>query len=648
MTFHMKYNAKKSIDQASSVNAVSDDFSLNRPSGSISIQIKQHPEKPKKNPKPKSRCKLCILNTAYIIRYIFCIIISPLGGILYYYLFNHEWDWAKNEIAHQILFIYTTLIAVVWSTLTVSIIQKLTESHESDIIGSIIYIIFVYCIANIVLCFMLRHKLISKYLSLRMGFIVGIFGHILGFGLKNLSIFILQDSFFKTNHWYRWLYLFIQIFCFILYLWLMSIIRPKLCFAMKKLSKSASLLASQINSSMIDISASTSNRSVVYETDLFAQLMEFADDEKRINAVSIDEYNEDILEHFYDYTKEIDGDAWLISIGFMSVDIIFLLYQHKYLSLTHQEIDENQVIIDDFNWINAIFYAAVFISIYIFWYLYSWLCSYFQVHRDRCILSEFGNVSLRKRKQSDIKNKSLEKHNKCFRFFIECSLKYIVSETVFMFMDGVCGWCFGWSYVYFILNLHWKNMNDIGRIYCNAVFASLFVTIIFIIRMYLFRKGLKKWMRETIKNAINVNSETKELHLSFLNKAKNEALNQQIDNDLRKKYFNFNNMNYNNHAKLFHLLHANWFWRRALAIAYAVPLEQVIDKTMEYYLDDQKDIIEISVKILVAIVLTVMFGATGIWLADIETSRQSQDHQILRFLKGYPVKLHDLIKKHHS
>ncbi len=79
-----------------------------------------------------------------------------------------------------------------------------------------------------------------------------------------------------------------------------------------------------------------------------------------------------------------------------------------------------------------------------------------------------------------------------------------------------------------------------------------------------------------------------------------------------------------------------------------MPLEQVIEKGMEYYLDDQKYVIEISVKVLMAMLLTVIFGLTGIWLADIETSRKSQDHQILRFLKGYPVKLHDLIKKHHS
>ena len=563
--------------------------------------------------------KLAFKKIYYILRAIFCIILTPLGGMLYYYLFKPDWQWAKNEIASQIIFAYTTLIAVLWSTLTVDIIQRIEIPSQGDIYVTIIYIVFVYCIANMLLCFMLRQKQISKYLSLRMGFIVGIIGHILGFGLKNLSIFVLQYSFLKENHWYRWLYLFLQICCFIIYTWLMSIIRPKFCFVMKHLEDQTNSLMKNVGkqiSQHVNVVSSTDfhiasvkgnvggkdlndvdgSKKVIYESDLYSNLMEIADAEQQsieeIERLEKEETREEIMEQFEDYTKEIDGDAWLISIGFMWVDIIFLLYQHKYFSLTHQEIDENDVVIEDYDWENAAFYGTVFLSIFIFWYIYSWLCSYFQVHRDRCIMVEFGEVLSEKHKQSrdeDFENfsdddednslpppfldrrqgadrsmKSLAKHNKCTRCCIRFSLKYVTSETVFMFMDGTCGWCFGWSYVYIVLNMD-MHKDVIWILYLVANVAAILVTIVFILRMWLFRRGLKQWMRESIRNADGISDEIKELHLNELNKAKEEELDEKINEELTNKYFNFANMTYTNHSKLFHLLHANWFWRRALA-----------------------------------------------------------------------------------
>ena len=128
---------------------------------------------------------------------------------------------------------------------------------------------------------------------------MGIIGHILGFGLKNLAIFVLKYSVFKENHWYRWLYLLIQICCFILYTWLMSIIRPKFCFVIENLEKNAGLLIDKTKEKIDDcitpIAISTrdinfaavkgrlgsstestvadNDKKVLYESDLFSNLM---------------------------------------------------------------------------------------------------------------------------------------------------------------------------------------------------------------------------------------------------------------------------------------------------------------------------------------------------------------------------------------
>ena len=527
---------------------------------------------------------------------------------------------------------------------------------------------------------------------------MGIIGHILGFGLKNLAIFVLKYSIFKETHWYRWLYLLIQICCFIIYTWLMSIIRPKFCFVIENLEKNASLLIDKTKEkidgitpiaissrdinfasvkgrlgSSTESTVSDNDKKVLYESDLFSNLMEIAEEESKsideINDAHQQETREEIMEQFYDFTQEIDGDAWLISIGFMWVDIIFLLYQHKYLSLNREEIDESEVVIEDFDWKNAPFYAGVFISIYIFWIIYSWLCSYFQVHRDRCILVEYGEILAIKHKESiendfeDIEeeqnelipalsreqgeNRSLSKHNKCFRFFIKFSLTHFTSETVFMFMDGTCGWCFGWSYVGIMLNLKFHEMeHNILYLYLIANIAALLVTIVFLFRMWNFRRELKKWMRDTIKNADGVSESEKTIHLSHIDLAKQQHLDDDVDEELRRKYFNFPNMTYTNHAKLFHLLHANWFWRRALAIAYAVPLEEVFDRSMEYWLEHVNEANSILISIGMAVILTVILGLAGLWLVDIKQSRKSQDVMISKFLQGKPVKLHDLIKKH--
>ena len=74
--------------------------------------------------------------------------------------------------------------------------------------------------------------------------------HIHSFGLKNGAVFLLQHTRLRENHWYRFLFLVIKICCFVLSALLMSFVRPKFCFAVKELEKSASTLTHQISDSL--------------------------------------------------------------------------------------------------------------------------------------------------------------------------------------------------------------------------------------------------------------------------------------------------------------------------------------------------------------------------------------------------------------
>ena len=77
-------------------------------------------------------------------------------------------------------------------------------------------------------------------------------------------------------------------------------------------------------------------------------------------------------------------------------------------------------------------------------------------------------------------------------------------------------------------------------------------------------------------------------------------------------------------------------------------MEEVFDRATEYWLHETVDneTYSIMIKVAMAIILTVIFGFAGLWLVDIKQSRKSQDFMISKFLKGHPVKLHDLIRKH--
>ena len=77
-----------------------------------------------------------------------------------------------------------------------------------------------------------------------------------------------------------------------------------------------------------------------------------------------------------------------------------------------------------------------------------------------------------------------------------------------------------------------------------------------------------------------------------------------------------------------------------------MPLEEVIDKALEYYLEDLEEVPTMIIRVILAIVFTLILGYFGLRLVDIQTSRKGQDYLILQFLKGNPVKLHDLIKKY--
>ena len=380
----------------------------------------------KVNNKSRQYCiTKCLSLFIYILTFIICILITPLGGLLLFFVSEPKWEWCRNEIASTIKLLYETLIGVTWSTLFIDVIngifplsQTNNEEHTDDhhgehdtlnaahgdnsktgfdaILPYILFCLVVYTIANILMLILVKT---SKHLNINSAksFYIGCFGHIFGFGLRNLSTEVLENTFFKNNDGYKILYLLILFIVFSVYLFVMDVwIRPKLCFIVGKVQDILKPKDEFDADAFIDeYYAMDKNNEIkkdMFETSLMNTLML----SKQKSETDIKESHSDISDdsnggnhEFYELVKEIDIDAWTIALSFTMTQIIFVLYEHRYKRINDEEINEEIILPESYTVNFGIFYTITCVTMYFVWYVMSKIFSIFQAQRDRIIFKLF-------------------------------------------------------------------------------------------------------------------------------------------------------------------------------------------------------------------------------------------------------------------
>eukprot|EP01084_Bolivina_argentea_P270822 460591_1 len=497
---------------------------------------------------------------------------------------------------------FQTIIALLWSSVVKKFVTTTFISKREDHIAFYtIYVILTYILCNIFVIILQRRHLLNATMT----FYIGVLAHILAFGIRDLAA-IIMIWFIEPKLYLAVTYFFICLLISILIIYGLSIIRTCFFIAKKGLHKihdstseirhkfmhSLSSKIAQNNSlNSSEISNNTNSKSVETNNLITTAAVEHIEHKTHTHS-------------FNDLLREIDADAIAVGMSYVFVQIIWLGCFGDYFPVPDDEkLDTGE---DDpvfkIHLVIATTIVLGFIILCIF-LIYRLFIPEIQTRRDEKALKMFKSL------QSVNNDDNRCSDCCCIAYCLKYSYKfYKLSEFIVIFMVGILGWSYGWTFV--VALYVWT---DVKIRFIYAVCCSVTVIVIYRILSWHLRRKFEK------------------LENQILTKLKMEANNEY--NLMGTKYT----------TRLYKLTHTNHFLYKSFGLMIALPWELTVESLLEKIKEHAPELIT---RIVVAIIVSLYLVHCGLKFIEVaeRVKMYSTEYMTNAYLKQNYLQLKQIKK----
>ena len=240
------------------------------------------------------------------------------------------------------------------------------------------------------------------------------------------------------------------------------------------------------------------------------------------------------IEEFDELCHELDSDVWVVSVGFVFVEMVLYGLIGKWTPLQDDMTHESSKSV-------ASSVSTLVGIVLVSMLLFTSIASRVQTSRDRIMLS-------------DINSKTTHK-------VISISMQFKeFGESVTYFIAGFLAWTFGWGVMYRI-----RYTDEIDVQIIGAFGAILYAVIVVTIHTRLYRKKFIKWLNKNTSSTVNI---------------KSKKLSNELENAIND--ITSGELSYSQHRKIYSNILWGYFWHTSCSLLIALPWESLIDSILEY------------------------------------------------------------------
>ena len=332
-----------------------------------------------------------------------------------------------RDVAIQSYGIFQVIIAALWSSLFSSILTSFEvsnnikdETYLDNIIITLLYDIILYCLISLlVLTLANQFDVSNSQIETKFSFIIGILAHVTAFGFRDLA-FYLATAYFSKTLWLSIVF-FIVLFLFsLLFIAILPYIRKHLwCYC-----------DCYFNCCNIYHKDKSRHRRLTSVSTHHSQLHELNGNDQRDHE---NDHHTSMIEHNFEMwlekMNEIDNDAFMVSLGFIFVEIVLYFESNEWISIKSASSVSDAADTSDYTGFVSLILIAIII---IFWILWTHFISFLQATKDRLLHFIFDLSA--KRQNQNMNNNTLQNKPKLNDFELETkrsSIRSIVSGDLY-------------------------------------------------------------------------------------------------------------------------------------------------------------------------------------------------------------------------